>query len=260
MHPLLIKVGSIPIHTYGFCIAIGFLTAVAVIRMLARRSNLDVDKIMDITFWGMVVGLIGSRFLFILTQLDHFIANPMDTVKIWQGGLVFLGGPVAVVPFAYWYLKKHKLPFWKIADVLIPGLVIAHAFGRVGCVFSGCCYGKPTGTDFGLKFYSELVDPTLRGVFLHPTQIYESTSLLLIFVGLLFIFKKKVFDGQVILTYFIVYPVVRSVIEEFRGDLIRGFVIEGVLSTSQFISLVFFVSAVVLILRRIKTIKTKVVT
>src|SRR5690606_24534903 len=127
---------------------------------------------------------------------------------------------------------------WKAFDVMMPALCIAHMFGRFGCFSAGCCYGLPTDGPFGVKFGPEsLVDQIYHGVAIHPTQLYEAFALLLIFCGLVFLRGRKLFSGQVGLTYIMVYSVVRSIIETFRGDIIRGFVIEDWLSTSQFISL-----------------------
>jgi len=134
---------------------------------------------------------------------------------------------------------------------------VAHAFGRLGCLSAGCCYGKPTGGIWGIKLYSELVDPSMRGIYLHPTQLYESVSLFILFFGLLRVFSKKIFDGQVTLVYFMTYPILRSIIEVFRGDSIRGFVIEDILSTSQFISLLVFIGATVALVLRLKQVRSK---
>jgi phosphatidylglycerol:prolipoprotein diacylglycerol transferase len=254
MHPLLFNIGSLPIHTYGFLIAIGFLCAVLVIRKLCMMSGLDVEKTLDFTFWLLLVGFIGARILFIITKWDSFMENPSDMYRVWEGGLVFLGGPIACVPFAYWYMKRNRLPFWRTGDVLIPGLTINHMWGRFGCLSAGCCYGKPTGTSYGIKLYSDLVDRDLQGINLHPTQLYEAGSLFILFLGLLWVFKHKKFDGQVVLTYFIAYPIIRSIIEIFRGDLIRGFVIDGILSTSQFLSLIIFVVASCVLMWRLKVV------
>ncbi len=139
-------------------------------------------------------------------------------------------------------------------DVLMPGVVMAHAFGRLGCLGAGCCYGRPTDLPWGIKLNSELVDIGFRGVPLHPTQLYESVSLFILFGGLMYLSKHKKFDGQVGLTYFMLYPIIRSIIEIFRGDTVRGFIIQDILSTSQFISiLVFSVAAVILAYRLKKT-------
>lgn len=249
MLPLLGNIGPFPIHTYGLMIALGFIAGTLLNRALAKKVGLDPQKIVDLSYWGMLVGLLGARILFVITRLSYFAEDPLSVFRVWEGGLVFWGAPIAVVLWGIGYLRRNGLPFWKTADVAVCGLVLGHILGRIGCLGAGCCYGKPTGTHFGIKFYSSLVEERLHGVPLHPVQLYESASLLILLFGLLAIFRKKRFDGQVILTYFMVYPVIRSVIEIFRGDLIRGFVIDGILSTSQFISIgVFAVAAVVLVL------------
>lgn len=256
MHPVLFHLGPLTIHTYGFLIACGFLVAVAVIKRLSGRSGLDVDRVLDLTFWGLLVGFAGARLLFVITRLSTFVADPISVFRIWEGGLVFFGGPLAVVPFVIWYSKKHKLPMWRVMDVLAPGLAIAHVIGRFGCIAAGCCYGRPTGSDWGLRFNSDLVDIALRGVPLHPTQLYEAASVFILFLGLIWIHRIKKFDGQVTLTYLMGYPVIRSVIETFRGDTVRGFVIEGVLSTSQFISALVFFLALISLIVRLRSIQT----
>jgi phosphatidylglycerol:prolipoprotein diacylglycerol transferase len=253
MHPLLFKIGSIPVHSYGFLIAIGFLVAVFVIRKLSLRSHLDPERVLDFTFWLLLVGFIGARVLYILTRLDYFESDPAAIFRVWEGGLVFFGGPLACIPFAVWYIKKHGMPLWKTMDVLIPGLVINHAFGRFGCLAAGCCYGKPTGGSWGIKLYSDLVDQDMRGIPLHPTQLYEASALLILFAGLMILFRRKAFDGQIVLTYFIAYPIIRSIIEIFRGDSIRGFVIDDVLSTSQFISILVVIGASIVLAYRLKS-------
>jgi phosphatidylglycerol---prolipoprotein diacylglyceryl transferase len=252
MHPLLVKIGPITIHSYGFLIALGFLVAVAVIRKLSLRSKLELDRVLDLTFWSLLVGFAGARMLFVITQWDRFAAEPMEILRVWEGGLVFFGGPLAVVPFVYWYVRKYKLPLWRTMDALTPGLVIAHMFGRFGCLAAGCCYGKPTGTDFGIRLYSSLVEKESQGIPLHPTQLYESTALFILFLGLLWVYRRRKFDGQVVLTYFMTYPIIRSVVEIFRGDIVRGFVIDGVLSTSQFISILVFMAASLALYYRLK--------
>ena len=252
MHPLLIKIGPIPIHTYGFLIGLGFLVAINVFKRLAIRSRLDVDKILDLSFWGLLVGFLGARTLYIITRWSSYLDNPIEMLKVWEGGLVFLGGPLAVVPFVIWYVRRHRLPVWTTLDVLTPGLIIAHVFGRFGCLMAGCCYGKPTGSSFGIRLYSNLVETSLQGIPLHPTQLYEASALFLLFLTLLYVFKKKIFEGQVAITYLLAYPIIRSIIEVFRGDLIRGFVVDDFLSTSQFLSILIFFAGLITLFFRLK--------
>lgn len=252
MHPILVQLGPLPIHTYGFLIALGFIIATQVMQYNAKQVGLDAEKIQDLIFGGLIVGFIGARLVFVLTRFSYFMENPIDIFKVWEGGLVFYGGPLATIPFIAWFAKKHKFQIWKTLDALAPGLVIAHAFGRLGCLAAGCCYGRPTGSNWGIILNSELVDPSMRGIHLHPTQIYESVSLFILFAGLMFLFKRRRFDGQVALVYLMTYPIIRSVIEIYRGDTIRGFVIDGILSTSQFISILVFAAGLGLLIYRVK--------
>lgn len=243
---------QIPIHTYGLMIAIGFLAGVYTVRKLAARSGVNPDLVSDLAFWLLMVGFVGARLLYVITRLDFFVANPGEIFRVWEGGLVFFGGLLVATVYAFWFFRKHRLRIWTMIDVLSPGVVVAHAFGRLGCLAAGCCYGKPTGMPWGIRLESELVDFQLRGIPLHPTQIYESTALFLLFAGMLYVFRTRRFEGQVGLTYFMLYPIVRSVIEAFRGDTVRGFVIEGWLSTSQFISLLVFVAAAAMLNYRLR--------
>lgn len=249
MFPILFSIGSFPVHSYGLLIAIGFLLAVFVIRSEAKRIGWNTELLVDWCFMVLLVGFIGARVVFILTRWSYFAENPIEALYVWEGGLVFYGGPLFVVPWAVFFAKRHRLSLAKLSDISVPGVVIAHAFGRLGCLASGCCYGHPTGRNWGVKLFSELVDPNLRGVFLHPTQLYESGALFILFFLLWFLRTRTRFNGQLGLTYFLFYPVIRSIIEVFRGDTIRGFVIDGVLSTSQFISILVFTVALFFYLR-----------
>jgi phosphatidylglycerol:prolipoprotein diacylglycerol transferase len=258
MFPLLFNLGPIPIHTYGVMIAIGFLLGLQAIRYLAERDDLDVERVLDVSVWALIVGLIGSRTLFVITQYEYFLENPLAIIRFWEGGMVFLGGPLAALPFGIWYFRRYKLPFWRTMDATMPGLALGHGFGRIGCLASGCCYGRPTGGDWGIVLNSPLVDPTLRGILLHPTQLYESVSLFALFGGLVWTHRHRIFPGQVMLTYYMSYSVIRSVIEEFRGDKIRGFVFDGWLSTSQFISGLIFIACLVALIYQVRKTEGKV--
>lgn len=247
MHPLLLKIGPLTIHTYGFMIALGFFAALATVRKLAPRSGLDPDQAADTAFWLLVVGFLGARVLFVITRIEDFASDPLAIFKIWEGGLVFFGGPLVAIPWAYWWLTKNKVSFWKSIDVYLPALSVAHAFGRFGCLAAGCCYGRPTDSGWGIRLHSELVEVSMRGVPLHPVQLYESAALLILFSGLLWVHRNRKFDGQVGITYLMAYPVIRSIVETFRGDTVRGFVFGELLSTSQFISLIFLICGAILL-------------
>jgi phosphatidylglycerol:prolipoprotein diacylglycerol transferase len=251
MHPIFLSLGPLTIHTYGLMMAIGFLASLSVGKRLSLEDGLPVGRVLDLAFWCLVLGFLGARILFVITQWNaQFASEPMAMFRIWEGGLVFLGAPLAAVPFTFYYLKKYKMPVWRTLDVMSPGVVLGHFFGRLGCLASGCCYGRPTGTNFGIKLYSDIVEESHRGIYLHPTQLYEATGLAILFFGLLYLQRHKRVDGQIFLTHFISYSVLRGVVEIFRGDGVRGYVIEGILSTSQFLSIwIFLIAAGTLVWR-----------
>ncbi len=237
MFPILLNIGTFPVHSYGFLIAVGFLLAVWVSKREAQRLGLPPERLVDLGFWSLLVGMIGSRILYVVTLYPYYHDHPLQSLYVWEGGLVFFGGPLLCIPFFFWYTKHYNLPRWKILDIGATAIPLAHAFGRLGCLSAGCCHGKATGGQWGIKLYTELVEASLRGVYIHPTQIYESVSLMILFFGLRWLRFHKKFDGELFCTYLITYSIIRSIIEIFRGDSVRGFVIQDILSTSQFISI-----------------------
>lgn len=250
MFPTLFRIGDFPVHSYGVLIAFGFLLCVWVSKHDGEAQGMPGDKIVDLGFWALLVGMLGSRILYVITRWSYYIERPLESLYVWEGGLVFFGGPLLCVPFFLWYTKKYSLPRWKVMDLGTTAVPLAHAFGRLGCLSAGCCYGRPTNGEWGIKLFTDLVEPHLQGIYLHPTQLYESVALLILFFVLRRMRKTKKFDGQVFFTYLISYSIIRSVIEVFRGDTIRGFVIDGVLSTSQFISVIVIIVASILYFKR----------
>jgi phosphatidylglycerol---prolipoprotein diacylglyceryl transferase len=243
MFPVLIRIGPVTIHTYGFMIATAFLIGLWLARRQAGREGLSKDRITDIGFYALFAGIIGSRIFFIATNWRHFSDHPVDMIKIWEGGLVFYGGVIFAIPAALWYAKKHGLQLWQTVDVWAPSIAVGHALGRLGCFCAGCCYGLPTDFPWAVTF-SHPETLAIRSVPLHPTQIYEASAELLNFGILLLLRRRKRFHGQLFWVYVLNYSVIRAVIELFRGDIERGFVMPGV-STSQGISAVMFMTAAV---------------
>ena len=251
MHPVLIRFGPLTIHTYGFLIAVGFLVALWLAAIRAGKEGIPSGKIMDLGFYVLLAAIVGSRLFFVLINAEHYISRPLDIFKIWEGGLVFYGGVLLALPIAVWHIKRNRLDLWGTADILAPSIAIGHAFGRLGCLAAGCCHGKPAeNLPWGIIFTNpESLAPT--NVPLHPTQIYESAGELLIFLLLLLIGTRKTFKGQLFMLYLIFYAVLRFIVEFFRGDSGRGFIMENI-SVSQGISVLIFVIGLigVLMLRR----------
>jgi phosphatidylglycerol:prolipoprotein diacylglycerol transferase len=229
----------------------GIFTAIR----LGRRVGLDSGLILDFCTWLILVALVGAKVLMVVTD-PHYREHPGDILSfstLMSGG-VFYGGFLAALIFMVWYVRVQKLDFWKLTDVLSPGVALGQSEGRLGCFSAVCDYGKPTNAWWGVVFtnsFANQVAGVPLGIRLHPTQLYESAATFLIFGLLLWRFPRKRYDGEVFLTYVGLYAVARFFLEFLRGDEDRGFVLNHLLSTSQFIALLALAGiAVVLIWRR----------
>ncbi len=256
MYPELFRIGNFPINTYGVFLAIAFLCAILIAVRLARRDGLPAEKIYDLSLWMLLAGLVGSKILMLFTEPDYR-ENPalFLSLDFLRSGGVWYGGLLGAVLAGYFLMKRYKLPWWKTADACAPGIAIGNFFGRQGCFAAGCCWGKPTTLPWGVKFTE--AGHQITGVpidaHLHPTQLYESFGMLLVFLFLLWLHKRKRFDGQVILAYALLYSAIRFAIEfvrdDPRGDIFGLTSLTG-LSTSQLISLVIGIWALILLIRR----------
>jgi phosphatidylglycerol:prolipoprotein diacylglycerol transferase len=242
MYPYLFTIAGQPISTYGVLVVLGMAAGVLVTEWLARSDRLDGKRVFIVSWLAIFAGMAGARLMYVCTQLPYFLEHPLDILRFWNGW-AFLGGLLAAYVAVLGYVQFFPMPVWKILDALSPGITLGLMFGRIGCLMGGCCFGKPTGCAFGIRQYGTNVDPELRGVPLHPTQLYEAVALLVLFCWLLRVFNRQAFDGQVFLLLFLAYPVLRGIIECFRGDAIRGSVFQNSLSTSQFVGILMFVPA-----------------
>lgn len=243
MYPTLIKFGPFAVHAYGFFIAVGFLVGMGIAVSHAKKSGLPFQKIADLGFYVILSSILGARVFYIFTDWERFSGNLLDMFKIWEGGLVFYGGLIAAMLTGIWFIKKNSLPALKTLDVFAPALAIGHAFGRIGCFFAGCCHGAPTNVPWAVTF-THPESLAVKGVPLHPVQLYDSAGELAIFFLLLTLRKSKRFDGELIFTYGILYSILRFTVEFLRGDATKVMV-SGILSIAQIISIgLFFVSLV----------------
>lgn len=216
MYPILYKLGPLNIYTYGFFLALGFLSAVLVAGQEARRLGLPVGRFYDLCFYIILSAILGSRLLYVILERDKFLREPLKVLALWEGGLVFHGGLVAAVAVAFWYMRRHGLPWRATFDALAVGMPLGQALGRVGCFMAGCCFGSPSDLPWAVTFtHPETLCP-LR-VPLHPAQLYEALLLLGVFGTVLWLRKRKSFDGQVVLTYFLLAGSARFVVEFFRA-------------------------------------------
>ncbi|MBN2270609.1 MAG: prolipoprotein diacylglyceryl transferase [Sedimentisphaerales bacterium] len=154
MHPELIKLPflDVTVKGYGLMMVIGFMAAVTVIRRLSRSFTPDPQLITNAALYSLIGGVLGARLFYVIHYFGEFRGNWVKVFAIWEGGLELLGGVVLAVSIIFFYLLYHKLPIRRYLDALAVGLLLALAFGRLGCFLNGCCWGRPTDLPWGVRF------------------------------------------------------------------------------------------------------------
>jgi phosphatidylglycerol:prolipoprotein diacylglycerol transferase len=237
-----LNVFGLTIPMYGVMTAVGMLAAFLLLLKTSKYIRFTEDQILSAALWAIITGFLGAKILYWLVEIKQVIANPHYLLETLREGFVFYGALIGGLGGVAIYAAKHKLPYLAFVDLFSPSLVLAHAFGRIGCFFAGCCYGMEYDCAISVVFPKGAVAPA--GVPLLPTQLMESAFLFVLAFVLVRLLKKEKVFGVVTSWYMILYGAWRFFIEFFRNDE-RGFV--GALSTSQFIS-IFAVAAGVLLL------------
>ena len=248
MYPRLLELGPITVYTYGVLLAAAYLFGLQLARIRAKERGLDANRVLDLGIYIIISALVGAKLLLLMTDFKSFTADPRELLTLARSGGVFYGGLIVAVIVALWYIRRVGLPLWTTCDVFAPGIALGHVIGRFGCLFAGCCFGKPTTRPWGITFTDPFAAAnvgTPLGVALHPTQVYEAGAELLILIFLLVTERKgRPFPGRTFWLYMLLYAISRFIIEFYRGDD-RGTV--GMFSTSQFISIVLAPLAIVML-------------
>ncbi|MCB9777257.1 MAG: prolipoprotein diacylglyceryl transferase [Alphaproteobacteria bacterium] len=271
MYPTLYEFGSLGFHSWGLMVMLGFIAAFFFVSRRVPRVGIDPDVMVGLYLSTVVGGLVGSRLLhFTMAEPETFFSNPAVFFDMGQGGFAFYGGVIGGTACGVVYALVKKLPPWKIADIAAPSIMIGLSLGRIGCFLAGCCHGQacptpqsavlltlPGGsivtTDgfpfIALNFVQGVGVGAIHGVPVYPTQLWESLSGFVMFLFLSKMWRDwRRFDGQVLASMLVFYAGLRSTIEEFRGDTIRGTDYFGLFSTSQVVSIGMVCLAVVIVL------------
>jgi phosphatidylglycerol:prolipoprotein diacylglycerol transferase len=242
MHPILFHVGSLTIYTYGFFIAFGAITgALFMWQQGKKRYGMSFDQANTLFVLLMIAGIVGGKLFMIFENPSYYFHHPSALFS--KNGFVFYGSLLLAIPVMLLFFKRNKLPVLGMLDVMAMVTCIVHGFGRIGCFNAGCCYGTPTQSFLGVVFTDPACQAQPLGVALHPTQLYEAFFIFVLLAILYLIDKRKKFEGQVFLIYLMLYAIGRSVIELFRADLDRGYVIENVLTNAQAVSILVVIGA-----------------
>jgi phosphatidylglycerol:prolipoprotein diacylglycerol transferase len=237
--------GDLTIAWYGVFVALGFLVGFWTASRRARLARISPEQVLDLGPWLIVGSILGARALYVLSYWrEEFAKDPLEIIMIHHGGLVYYGGLLGASLAFIIYAKWKRLPLWSLADVLAPSIALGYAFGRIGCLMNGCCYGRECSLPWAIHFPEG--HPTYpHGV--HPTEIYDSLLSLGLYAFLAWLFRRRHFDGQVFATYLVIYAVLRSLVESFRGDYPVRY-LGGWATPAQLVSL-FILAAGVLLFR-----------
>jgi len=248
MHPILLRIGSLEIRTWGFMVLIAFIVGIWYVTKRSKVYGVNPERIWDLGFWVALFSIIGARIFYVLYHIPYFKEHPGEIIRFWEGGAVFFGGFLFGLVAGIFYLIKHRkeIPFWIVGDFTAEALALGMFFGRWGCFFNGCCFGKETSLPWGVVFPpGSPAYEVMDSLHIHPSQLYEGFSNLLVFFLLILIEKRKPYHGFILFLYFILASLIRFLVD-FTRYYEPGNVF--ILTLNQWISVgIFLISLTLLI-------------
>lgn len=234
MHSELFQLGPFQLHTFGLCMALGFLLGWQAAVWLCKKTGQDADWLASLLTWLMVSALLGARTAYVLEHWKaEFADNPFAILRVDQGGLMFYGGLIAAALVLLLYSRVCRKNLFEITDLVLSVVPLGHAFGRLGCFMHGCCYGKITDSWIGVSFPQKspawweqasatpplIAQTALESLPVIPTQLIESGANALLFAALFSLYPKRHRRrGLITGCYLICYATLRFAIEYLRGD------------------------------------------
>jgi phosphatidylglycerol:prolipoprotein diacylglycerol transferase len=245
--PRLFDFGHFSLPTYGLLVASGVLIGLWISVRNSEKQGVNGDDAWNLGILVVLAGILGAKILLIINEWGTYSGNwrQIFSLNTLQSGGVFSGGLIAALLMAAWYLRRQHMPALRTCDAFAPGLAFGHVLGRFGCFAAGCCYGKPTDHWWGVVFTNPIANTwagTPLNERLEPTQLIEAAAEFFNFVLLMWLLKRKKFDGQVFASFMILYGIERFLIEFLRGDPGRGAVFGGIMSGTQLISIGLVIS------------------
>ncbi|MFV0392920.1 MAG: prolipoprotein diacylglyceryl transferase [Coprobacillaceae bacterium] len=241
-----IKLGPLSIQWYAVCIILGAFIAYLIGQYKFKKHGYNKEILSDYFFGVLITGVIGARIWYVIFMFNELYRDDLiDIIMFRNGGLAIQGGIVAGIAYSWWFFKKHDIDFFFAGDAILPGVLIAQAFGRWGNFFNQEAYGGVVSLDFlkGLHLPEFIIDKMyIGGQYYHPTFLYESICNVIGFLLIYFIirkFQKK--QGTLFFSYFIWYGITRYFIEGLRLDSLYFM---G-LRTAQLTSIVFVIVGIV---------------
>jgi phosphatidylglycerol:prolipoprotein diacylglycerol transferase len=218
VHPVLLQIGPLTVHSYGVMLALGAGLGLILLGRLARSAGLDPERMSSLALWVLLSALLGSRLVYVLMEPGPFLAAPWRILFIWEGGLVFYGGVAAGLVVGLALARRWSFSLPAMLDCFGPALALGQAFGRVGCFLAGCCYGLPWEQGWCAVTFTARGTLAPPGLPVHPTQLYSALALMAITGATLLVWRRWKGTGMVFCLYGLLHGAARLVIEQFRGD------------------------------------------
>lgn len=258
MHPIAFNLGSLTIYWYGILMGVAFVAGFWTAGRRGLRDGLRPEAILDLGTFLIVGAIIGARVTYVVSYWDRdFAGRPLLTIlNLRDGGLVYYGGFIGAMLAGLVVAKFKKFPVWKMTDVFAPSVALGSAIGRIGCLMTGCCFGKVCELPWAIRFPNQspawqtqeathLIGPLEGALPVHPTAIYDSLLNFGLYFTMAWLYRRKKFDGQVFAVYLMAYAVTRSVSDAFRGDYPAAN-LHGGLTPAHLVSIGIFIAGAVL--------------
>lgn len=257
LNRVFIEIGPLSIYWYGLIIATGAFLGLYLATKESDRLGLKKDLMVDLVVFAIPISILFARIYYVIFEWDQYAGGPWWKVfAVWEGGIAIHGALIGAVLTAIVYAKVKKVPFWQLADVAAPSLILGQAIGRWGNFMNQEAHGGAMSQAAYENFHQYLPDFIMNqmcidGTMYYPTFLYESVWNILVLVLLLYIRRKNPIRGMVFLTYIATYSVGRFFIEGMRTDSLY---VVGQLRAAQLLSIVLIIGAISMMIYRYKTI------
>ena len=254
INPIAVYIGTIVIHWYGIIMAFAFLSALLVAYRNAIKADINPEHILNIATMAIPAGIIGARLYYVIFQWGQYRNNLFEILAVWHGGLAIHGGLLGGVLVGYIYVRKQKLSFWRMGDIVAPGVVLAQSIGRWGNFINQEAHGGTVNESFINHFPLFMKNQMfIDSNYFHPTFLYESLWDFSVFIFLIIRLSRKKFQGEILLLYLALYSIGRFFIEGLRTDSLML----GPIRVAQLVSLTLIITSIILYLYKRSTRETK---
>lgn len=248
MNRVALDLGFITIYWYSIFIFLGVVFGIIVAYSEIKRKKIDKEKFENMAFYAIIFGFFGARIYYVLFNLDYYLANPIEILAVWHGGLAIHGGIIGASIAIYFYCRKNHFSFFEMLDICAPAVMVGQILGRWGNFFNSEAHGGIVAREFLEKIH--LPEFIIKGMYIngnyyHPTFLYESLLNLVGFIIIMILrYRKKLNVGVITGFYLIWYSIVRFFVESLRTDSLML----GSLRMAQVISIVLFIVGIILII------------